>query len=1430
MIKKIICSLVPITLFAAPSNHHVMHGAATVSQDGKKLTVKASDKAILHWESFSSGAGELVEFIQPGEFAAVLNRVTGNEASRLEGQLLANGQVFLINPRGILIGPGAHVRASSFYAATLDVLNDDFLKGVEFLFQGESQASVINLGTIEASCGDIMLMAAHIDNQGHLLAEKGTVGLGAGLGLVIKPADRERIYVMPGGEASLHNSGTIEALQAELKGGQNPYGFAFVHGGTIDAMKIEDRGGEVYLACEEGFAEISGLIRAENISVKAKQMVVKETARIDASKEGNGGFVDLSGICLFIEKGAEICADGGADGGAVLVWGDETCHFFGAVSARGENGGFAEISAPGLMFDGFADLSARSGNPGELLLDPTDVIIGAVSDPCVVLGALVTWPTCVNPVNISGAAIAAVLAGGTAVTIDTSTLPNLGGSGDVTINTPTGIGWGGPGAALTINAERDIIINGTNGVQTPIVSTTPGSHITLHAVRNITTTGSIINRGAAPGANITLIADTGDITATNNFTAVPGNLCIGNDFGTVLVRATEGSITLTAGSTLLNNLTYIGPSRSGLTITTSGDINVEAGQDITLTAGNSQASSAGIGRSPPASGVQFVTGNITVTAGGDISLTAGGATDSRATIGSEAATIGFIGSFVVGDYTVSAGGNITLTSGTAIANFNRAVIGADPGFSSDGLIQSNLVVNVGGDLLMQGQATIPSPEFSFIGFSSDDLTSSGSSTTSVRVNVGGNIYLDGRHGHSVFEGSYRNLAVVPGYDPICFIHCLGDIFLLGADDLANGGSAALLLQFIDPAITNYTTHLWAGGGIYAINGSRGNFASVITDTGSLGGTQYENHSTRAGGDITQASNGSNYISIGTGSFSGPAFSGFFFEADTCFAAGELWAAQSATVNGFNILASTPVGVASPAIVCDGTGAFAIDTALYNLSLLPTPYDGSSVALGAGVAPGSLTIQTANADVVIHSANTFAGDPFRAQFAAGNPADFTIGAPTNSATITVTGSGDIEIAGSDGPTLGGCGCTDSFRDIVIQTLPNPWTATGSIYVSATNDLTSTIVDIITGGASPITLISDADDSGTGNVTLSQSVTSNGGTITIDAGFGASGGTSSIQLIGETVGSNGGAVIIHAVGDVFISGAASSVVSGAGNQTIESTHADVIIEEDMLATTGNISVITGLGDILVGAAGSVSTTSGNISLNSGNDIEIDGDAVSLFSATGRIDTVALDDTRVFTNVNTAGEILMITGNDMFLFGTADITSTTGSVTLVVDNDFPTAPQIGIGAFFMEAAARVNAGPGQPLQIFTALQPLNSILGLLNGSPFAVGTIFNDTVTEHWCIYYPNAFFGGVFTIFYKNCFQEISQVGNLVASELLSDFDSASEFLDWPDDLRYPWRYAILYDQGAEEFSSMNTLPSEPYWIQRQRFRLLHNPVVIRPLGK
>src|SRR6478736_3286980 len=106
-----------------PSGGVVVGGQATISSPTSNSTIidQATDKAIINWQDFSIATGSSVTFNQPGANAIALNRVLGSTPSTINGDLFANGHVWLINGNGVLFGKGAQVNVGSLIATTADI-------------------------------------------------------------------------------------------------------------------------------------------------------------------------------------------------------------------------------------------------------------------------------------------------------------------------------------------------------------------------------------------------------------------------------------------------------------------------------------------------------------------------------------------------------------------------------------------------------------------------------------------------------------------------------------------------------------------------------------------------------------------------------------------------------------------------------------------------------------------------------------------------------------------------------------------------------------------------------------------------------------------------------------------------------------------------------------------------------------------------------------------------------------------------------------------------------------------------------------------------------------------------------------------------------------------------------------------------------------
>lgn len=166
-----------------PQGGQVAAGAATIgAPTSNSLTVQqSSNRAVINWQSFSVGQGNAVNFNTPSSSAATLNRVTGSTTSEIAGQIKSNGQVYLVNPNGIAIGPTGTVNTSGFVASTLGTSDADFMAGNSSFTGNGQSADVINRGRIKVRGGGAaVLIGGHVDNSGSIVANGGRVGLASG--------------------------------------------------------------------------------------------------------------------------------------------------------------------------------------------------------------------------------------------------------------------------------------------------------------------------------------------------------------------------------------------------------------------------------------------------------------------------------------------------------------------------------------------------------------------------------------------------------------------------------------------------------------------------------------------------------------------------------------------------------------------------------------------------------------------------------------------------------------------------------------------------------------------------------------------------------------------------------------------------------------------------------------------------------------------------------------------------------------------------------------------------------------------------------------------------------------------------------------------------------------------------------------------------
>ncbi|MCW5635134.1 MAG: filamentous hemagglutinin N-terminal domain-containing protein [Rubrivivax sp.] len=546
----LLAGVASIPALAAPQGGTVRAGSATIAVNGAQTRVdQASERAVIDWRGFSVGTGEQVLFVQPGATSAVLNRVTGEQLSVILGRIDANGQVFLVNPNGVVLGQGAQVNVGGFVASTANIGTADFMAGrLRFGEPGRPGAGIVNGGSITAAEGGLVaLVAPHVRNDGVIQARLGRVRLGAGetFTLDLYGDGLLSLAVDPAQAAALHQAGRIEAdggqvVLVSAAAARSALDQVVNLTGSVRADTVAQQGGRIVLLASGGTAEVSGSLSAQGgagqaggrIEVLGERVHLGSSAALDASGGAGGGTIHVGGAwqgsgsgprasATTVDAGATISADARSRGagGEVVLWSDGTTRYAGSISARGGasggDGGRVEVSGRGtLEFAGAVDAGAPNGAAGLLLLDPAFMNIGLAE----------------------ASLISRVLRTGTSTAVSAEV--------DITVSSPIDGRGRLSGGGLTLTAGRDIHVN-----------------------EFIVTADGAVRLDAATGT-VTIAAGRGIFTGT-----APITVNVGGDLSTGTM-VTRGALSLTSSGGSIDLDTALDATIGAVTVNAAQDVRI----------------------------------------------------------------------------------------------------------------------------------------------------------------------------------------------------------------------------------------------------------------------------------------------------------------------------------------------------------------------------------------------------------------------------------------------------------------------------------------------------------------------------------------------------------------------------------------------------------------------------------------------------------------------------------------------------------------------------------------------------------------------------------------------------------------------------------------------------------------------------------------
>ncbi|BBF08702.1 TPA: filamentous hemagglutinin N-terminal domain-containing protein [Haemophilus influenzae] len=243
-----------------PQQDKVVLGMASVTQTENKMTIKQETPTTqIDWHSFDIGKNKEVEFKQPNANSVAYNRVTGGNASHIQGKLTANGKVYLANPNGVIITQGAEINVAGLFATTKDLEKISESGNNKFTRKLTQEGQVLNEGKITAQ-DFVVLNGDQVINKGEINVEKnaannGKVYLSSGYNFTFTLPDSSISVALEDNtvQGIVKNEGSIKAGEITLsaKGRNQVLDSLVMNNGVLEATKVSKKNGKVVLSADD---------------------------------------------------------------------------------------------------------------------------------------------------------------------------------------------------------------------------------------------------------------------------------------------------------------------------------------------------------------------------------------------------------------------------------------------------------------------------------------------------------------------------------------------------------------------------------------------------------------------------------------------------------------------------------------------------------------------------------------------------------------------------------------------------------------------------------------------------------------------------------------------------------------------------------------------------------------------------------------------------------------------------------------------------------------------------------------------------------------------------------------------------------------------------------------------------------------------------
>lgn len=294
-----------------------------------------------------------------------------NGRSQINGDINANGEIFIFDRDGVVFGAASEVNVGSIVASSGQLMstNEQLDAGVVNINLENTDGDVRNNGNITvAQAGLAAFVAPNVSNSGVINAKMATVAMGAGETVTLDMYGDGLVEIAVDGELAdglIRNTGNITA-----NGGNVLVSAAIAKDAVADVINMagvttvssaQVQGGKIILSGgSSGRVNVRGALNANGVGGQ------------------DAGTVDVRGERVRVASTGRLRANAQPDGeaGEINVIADKTMIIDGRLSAQGLAGtGDIETSAPIALFGAGASILANR----EWILDPTDVDINAGS-------------------------------------------------------------------------------------------------------------------------------------------------------------------------------------------------------------------------------------------------------------------------------------------------------------------------------------------------------------------------------------------------------------------------------------------------------------------------------------------------------------------------------------------------------------------------------------------------------------------------------------------------------------------------------------------------------------------------------------------------------------------------------------------------------------------------------------------------------------------------------------------------------------------------------------------------------------------------------------------------------------------------------------------------------------------------------------------